>query len=641
MPKVSVIVPTYCSGEGLDRVMASLDAQTMPAAEFETVFVDDGSPDDTFARLEKLAAARPNMRVTAIPNSGWPSRPRNVGVEIASGEFVVFMDHDDELFPGALEAAYDFAVAHDLDVVNGKEIRTTRRFFAWPAYQRDVHSPDGKHPLRIMPMTPHKLYRRSFLLDHGIRFREGRRVQWEDIYFNIDVYSHTDRLGVLASQPFYHWVTGSGTNSSASYAATPDNFLDHLASVYEHIEASPLDEASAAYMKAHHYGHRILHAMVGPGLVGRDEDYNRAVLARVPSFVERYVPVAADRSLPGADRTRSGVLRGGRLELLPELAAHDRSIRPVAQAAAVRLDDAGRLVLETEVRWLHGDSELGFPTRDGVLLRPAPASVLAVLGREHLDVTDEVRSATATHFVIARKDRVAWPLPTETAVELVEDGEVTHVVTRSTTVLDVASAALGHSLADGTWTVGVGADLIGFQGHPWVSFDGTPKTSIQGGTTVTARPRKSDRLVIDVGRPRKRLFRLTQPAPARATVRRTGLRAHLVRIPVARVAATEDGRSRVRVRLSDPATGKPVAGVTGHLAIGPAGAALEFPVKLPAGEYAVSVRSGKGAATWSVPARIRVSALGRCTVAVDRGRAPGGGKRVWGRTRKARPRTSS
>ena len=47
-PKISVIVAAYRPGEGLDGVISSLDAQTLPQDEFETIFVDDGSPDDTF-----------------------------------------------------------------------------------------------------------------------------------------------------------------------------------------------------------------------------------------------------------------------------------------------------------------------------------------------------------------------------------------------------------------------------------------------------------------------------------------------------------------------------------------------------------------------------------------------------------------
>ena len=76
-PKISVVVAAYCPGPAIHRVIDSLDAQTLPQSEFETIIVDDGSPDDTFEQLQALAATRPNLTVTRIENSGWPSRPRN------------------------------------------------------------------------------------------------------------------------------------------------------------------------------------------------------------------------------------------------------------------------------------------------------------------------------------------------------------------------------------------------------------------------------------------------------------------------------------------------------------------------------------------------------------------------------------
>ena len=84
-PKVSVIVPTYCSGPGLDAVMRSLVAQTLGKDEFEAVFVDDGSPDRTYDRLREFATEHAWVKVDQIPNSGWPGRPRNVGVRRATG----------------------------------------------------------------------------------------------------------------------------------------------------------------------------------------------------------------------------------------------------------------------------------------------------------------------------------------------------------------------------------------------------------------------------------------------------------------------------------------------------------------------------------------------------------------------------
>src|SRR3954471_8767974 len=116
MPKVSVIVPVFEPGPLIEPLIASLLAQTMPAGERELVFVDDGSRDGTGARLDALALEHPDVRALHIANSGWPGRPRNIGLEAAQGEFVFFADHDDWPEPDALERLYAVAIDHDADI---------------------------------------------------------------------------------------------------------------------------------------------------------------------------------------------------------------------------------------------------------------------------------------------------------------------------------------------------------------------------------------------------------------------------------------------------------------------------------------------------------------------------------------------
>src|SRR3954462_10078084 len=101
--KVSVVVPVYNPGRHIERLLASLRRQSLPADEFEVIFVDDGSTDGTRERLDALAAEIANFQVIAIPRSGWPGRPRNVGIDAARGEYVQFVDNDDELGNEALE----------------------------------------------------------------------------------------------------------------------------------------------------------------------------------------------------------------------------------------------------------------------------------------------------------------------------------------------------------------------------------------------------------------------------------------------------------------------------------------------------------------------------------------------------------
>lgn len=181
-PKVSVIIATYCSGEGLQRVIDSLDAQTLPQDEFETIFVDDGSPDDTYAALQKLASTRANMKVLRIENSGWPSRPRNVGMQHATGDYLFFMDHDDSLYPDGLRRAHEFAVETDADIVSTKESKTNDSWWGMSSLTQGNTSHVKRHGgiWLLLPLVPHKLYRRSLIEERHILFPDGRAVLWED-----------------------------------------------------------------------------------------------------------------------------------------------------------------------------------------------------------------------------------------------------------------------------------------------------------------------------------------------------------------------------------------------------------------------------------------------------------------------------
>lgn len=94
---VSVVIPTYNRAALLAQTLASLDCQTVTAAEI--IVVDDGSTDST----QDLLAAH-GVTVITNPHGGWgPGRARNFGLERVSTKFVAFVDSDDLLFPRALE----------------------------------------------------------------------------------------------------------------------------------------------------------------------------------------------------------------------------------------------------------------------------------------------------------------------------------------------------------------------------------------------------------------------------------------------------------------------------------------------------------------------------------------------------------
>ena len=92
-PKVSVVIPTYDRIETLPRALRSVINQTFP--DWELIVVDDGSTDDTD---EMILEDYPDIRLHRQENPG-VSSASNVGVALASGEWIAFLDSDDAWLP--------------------------------------------------------------------------------------------------------------------------------------------------------------------------------------------------------------------------------------------------------------------------------------------------------------------------------------------------------------------------------------------------------------------------------------------------------------------------------------------------------------------------------------------------------------
>ncbi len=99
--RLSVVVPMRdCSGY-VRPLLGNLDAQGLGEGEYEVVAVDDGSADGTAGELAREAASRPSLRVLRLDGKG-AGAARNAGIGAARGDFLYFMDADDELLPGSL-----------------------------------------------------------------------------------------------------------------------------------------------------------------------------------------------------------------------------------------------------------------------------------------------------------------------------------------------------------------------------------------------------------------------------------------------------------------------------------------------------------------------------------------------------------
>ena len=112
--KVSIIVPVYNVEKYLDRCMESLLNQTLK--DIEIILVDDGSPDNCPQMCDEYAKKDSRVKVVHKANAGL-GYARTSGLEVATGEYVAFVDSDDYVDLDAYQTMYNEAVRENADYV--------------------------------------------------------------------------------------------------------------------------------------------------------------------------------------------------------------------------------------------------------------------------------------------------------------------------------------------------------------------------------------------------------------------------------------------------------------------------------------------------------------------------------------------
>ncbi|CAM3634857.1 glycosyltransferase family 2 protein [Isoptericola cucumis] len=579
--RVSVVIPTYCSGPRLDEALASVDAQTLPAERIEVLLVDDGSPDGTPERVTELARSRPLTRAILLEHSGWPSRPRNAGLEAAAGDYVVFMDHDDELYPGGLEAAVAMADRTGADVVTAKESRTDQPKWALEVFTRNFDDAserdDAVHPLR--PTNPHKLFRRSFLLEHDVRFPEGQRVMWEDIFFSIDLAAAGARTAILADVPFYHWVR-HGSTASTTYSADRPEWWYWLGEIFAAID-DRLEQGSRDHqtLQLHQHRARLLGGLNAP-LLSMPDAERAPILALATTMLERVDP-SMDEQLPRHLAARAALARAGEWDLLLDLLAVDGGLVGTAEVTDVRWDTDGQLVVSFTTTWTTDAGGLALRQEGDRVLRVLPEHLAGRVPAELLDVTDDLAAATTTLAVRSRDDAVTWEVPTEQRVEVTgEDGELV-VRLRGKARIDPATAALGRPLAAGVWDLSARAELFGVLNHRPLRTAAPPRVALVDGESRVAYKNDSKGLTIDLGQTKRTVLGSAKVRPSAATTEHRRFGADGYRLPLPSVSV------HGRTRIEGGVVLQPVDPQPATLVADGDGARIEGDLDAPPGEYRI------------------------------------------------------
>jgi len=197
MPLISVVIPVHGVEDYLDRC---LDSVLGPAADpegledIEVIAIDDASPD----RCGAILAARrdPRLRVISTPAALGPGAARDLGTKEATGEYVWFVDGDDELAEGALPAVAESLI---VDFESLYPDGTTSpsggaRYLGGPAVTTLADHPGLIH----LTMTAwSKVFRRDFLAGLGISFGSSGPAPHEDVPVSTMALLTAGKIGVL------------------------------------------------------------------------------------------------------------------------------------------------------------------------------------------------------------------------------------------------------------------------------------------------------------------------------------------------------------------------------------------------------------------------------------------------------------
>ena len=188
LPAITVIIPCYKAAATLRRAVES--ALHGAPNTLQLLLVDDGSPDETGALCDALAAGDPRITALHRPNGG-AAAARNTGLAAMQGDWVLFLDADDELLPGLWAALPDALARCPGLVLFGME-RTSGPVpcpLAPGAYARLTDLGDALGPLLFETgylAAPYpKLFSAAVIRAAGLRFDETLAVN-EDVRFNLD-----------------------------------------------------------------------------------------------------------------------------------------------------------------------------------------------------------------------------------------------------------------------------------------------------------------------------------------------------------------------------------------------------------------------------------------------------------------------
>ena len=221
IPKISIIIPVYNVEKYIDKCVQSVRQQTLN--DIEIILVDDESPDGCPYMCDEYATQDSRIKVVHKKNGGL-GFARNSGLEVATGEYVTFLDSDDFVDLYTYEHLYNIAKAENLDAVyykfkrfvNEAEVEQAALCNEIKKYENEnvkelmldviASEPSAKVDHKIHCSSCTAMYRFEIINKNNVRFHSERELISEDLIFNLDFLKFANKVAFNSGEHYHYRV---------------------------------------------------------------------------------------------------------------------------------------------------------------------------------------------------------------------------------------------------------------------------------------------------------------------------------------------------------------------------------------------------------------------------------------------------
>ncbi len=217
---ISIIIPVYNVEKYLRRCVDSILKQKN--ISMEIILVDDGSTDSSGNICEEYSTKYSNVRCIHIDNSG-PSTAKNIGYDVATGNYVAFIDSDDEIMPDMFSTMLQSGYHHNADIVCCNYIQVDEDGnFSHTEHTGQEYVLTQDEALKailikdkIFSQCWTKIYKRATMLEYGVRNTAGLKTE-EDFIYNIRAFACSKTVCIV-DKPLYIYTHRSNSLSKDYY----------------------------------------------------------------------------------------------------------------------------------------------------------------------------------------------------------------------------------------------------------------------------------------------------------------------------------------------------------------------------------------------------------------------------------------